>query len=176
MKNAILWFEDAVRYGKREDKWREEAALYGEIGKFHRDITIQVKEEAEQGMYVHYWMVLTEFSKRELDEKMNWELYRLFLYSLENYAGKFYEDGVEYREMQEMLSRIQAAFEGIKFIDKREEMQGEYLKERILRAKEAVKNIQRKEETDEKKQMEKAVHIFDDLSFYGSAGNDFGKR
>lgn len=155
MKKAVLWFDDAVHYGKKRNKWREEAALYGEIGKFHRDITIQVQEEEEQGMYAHYWTVLAEFSKQELDEKMRRELYRLLLYSLENYAEKFHEDGVEYQEMQGILSRIQEVIEDVKFINKTDKIEGKYLKKRFFQAQKAVENVQRKEEIDEQKQMEK---------------------
>ena len=116
MKSAIQWFEDAVTYGSSTDSFYTMSVVYRDIGKFNRDITLDIEEASDKGKYAPYWnnikeLVATVSSERDESEIIELEVYRLTMYSMENYARKFRADGVDKADMQAVFNNVKAATE-----------------------------------------------------------------
>lgn len=114
MKSAIQWFDDAVEYGEQSDSFYTMAAVYRDIGKFNRDITLNIEEASDKGKYAPYWsnikqLVNTVSGKSEESEIIELEVYRLTIYSIENYARKFKADGITQLDMQSVFGSVRSA-------------------------------------------------------------------
>lgn len=116
MKSAIQWFEDAVEYGDESDPFYTMATVYRDIGKFNRDITLDIEEASDKGKYAPYWsnikeLVTTVAEDKDESEIIELEVYRLALYSIENYARKFKADGVAQSDMESVFDTVRMAAE-----------------------------------------------------------------
>ena len=114
MKSAIQWFEDAVEYGDKSDSFYTMAAVYRDIGKFNRDITLDIEEASDKGKYAPYWsnikeLVTTVADGKDESEIIELEVYRLTMYSIENYARKFKADGVTQSDMESVFDSVKNA-------------------------------------------------------------------
>lgn len=112
IKSAIQWFEDTVDYAAEEDEFVFLASNFANIGRFNRDITLNVTEASDKGMYAPYW----ESIKLQVDnmgedesEMIMLEVYKLAIYSIESYARKFKSDGIEQYDMEDLLHRVEEA-------------------------------------------------------------------
>ena len=98
MKSAIQWFEDACTYATEENDAYRMASVYKEIGKFNQDVTIKVEEASDQGMYLPYYQNLKKLyemvENQDKDEIVDLEVYRICLFSIEQYVRKFQSDEV----------------------------------------------------------------------------------
>ncbi|MDR1067559.1 MAG: serine/threonine protein kinase [Clostridiales bacterium] len=118
MKSAIQWFEDAALYGAAFSDYYQMAVIYRDIGKFNRDITLDIEEASDKGKYRPYFDNIRELlSMSDADsggsEIVRLELYRLVIYSVETYARKFKMDGVTERELQEAFDSARGGTENI---------------------------------------------------------------
>lgn len=118
MKSAIQWFEDAVEYGDESDSFYTMAAVYRDIGKFNRDITLDIEEASDKGKYAPYWsnikeLVTTVAEGKDESEIIELEVYRLAMYSIENYARKFKADGVTQSDMESVFDTVRMAAEQV---------------------------------------------------------------
>ena len=116
MKSAIQWFDDAVNFGTPEDSFLAMASNYSDIGKFNRDITLNVAEASDKGTYAPYWeniTALVENMDADESEIIQLEVYKLATYSIENYARKFKADGVEQYDMTALLEKVQEATKAV---------------------------------------------------------------
>ena len=118
MKSAIQWFEDAVEYGDKSDSFYTMAAVYRDIGKFNRDITLDIEEASDKGKYAPYWsnikeLVTTVADGKDESEIIELEVYRLTMYSIENYARKFKADGVTQNDMESVFDSVKNAAEQV---------------------------------------------------------------
>lgn len=114
MKSAIQWFEDAVEYGSESDDFYAMAKIYSDIGKFNRDITLNIEEASDKGKYVPYWSNMQELvemisNSSEENEIIELEVYKLTMYSIETYARKFKADGVTQDEMNSVFATVKTA-------------------------------------------------------------------
>ena len=114
MKSAIQWFEDAVEYGNKSDSFYTMVAVYRDIGKFNRDITLDIEEASDKGKYAPYWsnikeLVTTVADGKDESEIIELEVYRLTMYSIENYARKFKADGVTQSDMESVFDSVKNA-------------------------------------------------------------------
>ena len=112
MKSAIQWFGDANQYGIVDSEYYVMAAIYKEIGEFHRDVTLNVEEASDAGTYLPYYSNLKELfeiAKQEENEMICLEVYKLCINSLENYVRKFRIDGVEQEELELFYADVLAA-------------------------------------------------------------------
>ena len=112
MKSAIQWFEDANQYGIVDSEYYVMAAIYKEIGEFHRDVTLNVEEASDAGTYLPYYSNLKELfeiAKQEENEMICLEVYKLCINSLENYVRKFRIDGVGQEELELFYADVLAA-------------------------------------------------------------------
>ena len=87
MKSAIQWFEDAVEYGSEADDFYTMAKIYSDIGKFNRDITLNIEEASDKGKYSPYWSNMQELvemisSSNDENEIIELEVYKLTIYSI----------------------------------------------------------------------------------------------
>ncbi len=109
MKSSIQWFDDACQYGNEADDHYVTAKVYKEIGQFNRDIILNVEEAADKGTYSPYFenlnSLVTIVSEEE-NEIVNLEVYKLCMYSIENYARKFMLDGVDKAEIDEFYQTV----------------------------------------------------------------------
>src|SRR5699024_8130987 len=99
MKSAIQWFEDATEYGGQSADYYLMSTIYRDIGKFNRDITLNIEEASDKGKYGPYWENINELvsmvmSSEDESEIIELEIYKLAMYSIETYARKFKADGV----------------------------------------------------------------------------------
>lgn len=114
MKSAIQWFEDAVEYGFETDKFYTMAKIYSDIGKFNRDITLNIEEASDKGQYKPYWENMNELvniisNSKDENEIIELEVYKLIMYSIETYARKFKADEITQYEMNELFEDVKEA-------------------------------------------------------------------
>lgn len=112
IKSAIQWFDDAVNYGTQSDSFYFQAANYADIGKFNRDITLNVAEASDKGVYAPYFNNISqqiENMDEDESEMIRLEVYKLAIYSIETYARKFKSDGIEQYAMTSMLDTVEEA-------------------------------------------------------------------
>ena len=110
MKSAIQWFEDACTYATEENDAYRMASVYKEIGKFNQDVTIKVAEASDQGMYLPYYQNLKKLyemvENQDKDEIVDLEVYRICLFSIEQYVRKFQSDEVPQDDIHEFLQAV----------------------------------------------------------------------
>lgn len=111
MKSAIQWFEDAVEYGSEADDFYTMAKIYSDIGKFNRDITLNIEEASDKGKYAPYWSNMQELvemisSSKDENEIIELEVYKLTMYSIETYARKFKADGITQDQMNSLFTTV----------------------------------------------------------------------
>lgn len=111
MKSAIQWFEDAVEYGSEADDFYTMAKIYSDIGKFNRDITLNIEEASDKGKYAPYWNNMQELvemisSSSDENEIIELEVYKLTMYSIETYARKFKADGITQDQMNDLFTTV----------------------------------------------------------------------
>lgn len=118
MKSSIQWFEDAISYGNESDSFYEMAKVYCEIGKFNRDITLNVEEASDKGKYKSYWDNLNEMrnmvdQNSESSEIVDLELNRLIMNAIETYARKFKADGITQAEIKTLYQQTLSATKNV---------------------------------------------------------------
>lgn len=111
MKSAIQWFDDAVNYGDKSKDYYQMATIYRDIGKFNRDITIDVTEGSEKGKYGDYYKRIKELvdlvkENQSEAEIVKLELYKLTLYSIENYVKNFKASGITEDDIQGLFDIV----------------------------------------------------------------------
>lgn len=114
MKSAIQWFEDATEYGGQSADYYLMSTIYRDIGKFNRDITLNIEEASDKGKYGPYWENINELvsmvmSSEDESEIIELEIYKLAMYSIETYARKFKADGVSQEDMIQLFNTVKEA-------------------------------------------------------------------
>lgn len=146
IKSAIQWFEDSVSYGSEADDFYFLASNYADIGRFNRDITLNVAEASDKGTYAPYWNSITlqvENMGEDESEMIKLEVYKLAIYSIESYARKFKSDGIEQYDMSNLLQRVEEAAKSVETTsDTTEEIKKNVLA-RFTAAEEAIANAYR---------------------------------
>jgi len=104
---AITWFEDSLENSNHNLAMAES---YSELGKFHMNITRQMNEDNDSGMYKDYWdRVCLLIQSEEIsisNEIVQCECYRMAAYMIEGYTQKLKNDGVTMEELTEMNQLI----------------------------------------------------------------------
>lgn len=145
MKSAIQWFEDAVEYGSETDDFYTMAKIYSDIGKFNRDITLNIEEASDKGKYSPYWSNMQELvemisSSNDENEIIELEVYKLTMYSIETYARKFKAYGITQDQMNNLFSTVKTeAFEVSTTSDKTEQLKTDVMN-RFDAAQAAIEN------------------------------------
>lgn len=111
MKSAAAWFDEALKYGGDSFEQKAMATVYRDIGMFYSNITINTVEANENGLYKPLWenfkQLITSIQKESnSNEIVRLELYELVRSALHQYANKFKADGVEQKEMLEILGSV----------------------------------------------------------------------
>lgn len=114
MKSAVTWFEDAVASGGSGADYYVMSAIYRDIGKFNRDITVNIEEASDKGMYAPYWNNMKELislisSSGNEQEIVELEVYKLSMNAIETYARKFKADAVSKSDMESLFQTVKAA-------------------------------------------------------------------
>lgn len=145
MKSAIQWFEDAVEYGSEADDFYTMAKIYSDIGKFNRDITLNIEEASDKGKYSPYWSNMQELvemisSSNDENEIIELEVYKLTMYSIETYARKFKADGITQDQMNNLFATVKTeASEVSTTSDKTEQLKTDVM-DRFDAAQAAIEN------------------------------------
>lgn len=142
MKSAVQWFEDACTYATEENDAYRMASVYKEIGKFNQDVTIKVAEASDQGMYLPYYENLKKLyemvEKQDKDEIVDLEVYRICLFSIEQYVRKFQSDEVPQDDIREFLQAVIQSTQNTQTTsDKTDELKSEILN-RVPQTQQAV--------------------------------------
>ena len=143
IKSAIQWFEDAVSYGTEEDSFRFLASNYADIGRFNRDITLNVAEASDKGTYAPYWDSISaqiEHMDEDESEMIKLEVYKLAVYSIETYARKFKSDGIEQYAMTQLLGTGEEAVKALETSSDTTEQIKTSVVSRFQAAEEAIAN------------------------------------
>ena len=143
IKSAIQWFEDAVSYGTEEDSFRFLASNYADIGRFNRDITLNVAEASDKGTYAPYWDSISaqiEHMDEDESEMIKLEVYKLAVYSIETYARKFKSDGIEQYAMTQLLGTVEEAVKALETSSDTTEQIKTSVVSRFQAAEEAIAN------------------------------------
>lgn len=133
MKSAIQWFEDAVKYGNESEDFYTMALIYRDIGKFNRDITLNIEEASDKGTYAPYWRNMEELVNiivdgKEESEIIELEVYKLVMYSIETYARKFKADDISKSDMTSVFETVKAAAQQVSTTsDKTEQLKNEVM-------------------------------------------------
>lgn len=150
MKSAIQWFDDAVQFGDESKEYFKMSIIYRDIGIFNRDITINVAEGSEKGQYEEYYSKIKELlsmveSSPDESEIVKLELYRLIMYSIENYVKNFKEMGILYEDVQGIYDRVKKLTENMSpNAQVTEQIKAEVM-ERLEQTQEAIHNAYGKE-------------------------------
>lgn len=137
MKSAVPWFEDAVNFGDETDDFYQMASVYAEIGKFNRDITLDIREASDKGKYAEYWgniKALLSYIDESDDnnEFVQLELYRLGYSTIETYAKKLKADGVSQTDMYEVYQNLNNKINAIETTsDTTEEIKNELVSRQV---------------------------------------------
>lgn len=142
MKSAIQWFEDACTYATEENDAYRMASVYKEIGKFNQDVTIKVEEASDQGMYLPYYQNLKKLyemvENQDKDEIVDLEVYRICLFSIEQYVRKFQSDEVPQDDIHEFLQAVIVSTQNTQTTsDKTDELKRDIL-DRVSQTQQAV--------------------------------------
>lgn len=142
MKSAVQWFEDACTYATEENDAYRMASVYKEIGKFNQDVTIKVAEASDQGMYLPYYQNLKKLyemvEKQNKDEIVDLEVYRICLFSIEQYVRKFQSDEVPQDDIREFLQAVVESTQNTQTTsDKTDELKRDIL-DRVSQTQQAV--------------------------------------
>lgn len=147
-KSATQWYEDALEYGNEADSYHTITKAYKTIGEFYQNVTLNVEEASDKGTYLPYFESLSnlvELIENEENEIVNLEVYRLNVYSIENYSRKFMVDGVKRKDIQNLLDRVKVKTEDtITTTDKTQTMKDD-IKSRIESAQSAIDNAYAKQ-------------------------------
>lgn len=148
MKSAIQWFEDVAEYGNNGSSNYLMATIYKDIGKFNRDINLNIEEASDKGQYSPYWenikeLVSTISNSKNESEIIELEVYKLSMYSIENYARKFKSDGVEQTDMFDLYNIVKQAIPKVDTTsDKTEQIKND-VTSRLASAEKAIENAYR---------------------------------
>ena len=118
MKSSVQWFEDAVQYGSSERDFYEMATIYRDIGKFNRDITLNIEEASDKGRYKPYWVNIKELlglidENTDESEIVKLELYKLTMFSIETYARKLKTDGVKENDIKSVYNSVKESTKSV---------------------------------------------------------------
>lgn len=107
MKSSIQWFDIACKIGEGREYYMM-ALAYRDIGRFNKDITLNVQEASDKSTYLPYWNNLIALIDDVSDENeiVCLEVYKITINAVELYAHKFKADGVEKEDMETVLERI----------------------------------------------------------------------
>lgn len=128
VKSSVQWFEDVITYGSKNSQNYKMAKTYGDIGKFHRDITLHVEEASDKGLYSKYWADMKQLvtminSSQDENEIVKLELYKLTMYSVETYSRKFKADGIKEDDIKAVYDSVKKSTENTETTtDKTKEM------------------------------------------------------
>jgi serine/threonine-protein kinase len=148
VKSSIQWFEDVITYGLKNSQNIKMAKTYGDIGKFHRDVTLHVEEASDKGLYSKYWADIKQLvtmigSSQDESEIVKLELYKLTMYSIETYSRKFKADSIKEDDIKAVYDSVRKSTQNTETTtDKTKEMK-DYIVNRFDGISAAINNAYR---------------------------------
>ena len=113
MTSSVQWFDDVIKYSEKSSPHYDIAKIYGNIGKFNRDITLNIQEASDTGKYKPYWEDIKQLidiinTNPNESEIVKLELYKLTINSMEIYARKFTSDGIDEEDMATVFNTVKS--------------------------------------------------------------------
>lgn len=100
---SVRWFKDAVDAGYE----KKMATVYYNLGSFHRDIAISIREANDAGMYGKYWGNLLAAKEVNAGDIINLQTNIAIAECISNYAYNLMRDGVGYTEITAEIKNLQ---------------------------------------------------------------------
>lgn len=149
MKSSIQWFEDSAK-DKKSDNYLM-SVIYSSIGKFNRDINLNIEEASDKGKYSSYWkniydMVKMISNEKDENEIIELEVFKLAMYSMETYARKFKSDGIEQETMMELYNKVEKAVSQVSTNSDKTEALKKAVLNRCSSTKGAINNAYKQQE------------------------------
>ncbi|MED3360304.1 serine/threonine protein kinase, partial [Bacillus thuringiensis] len=96
--------DDAVKYGSRNSKT---ARIFSEIGKFQRDIVLNMQEASDGKLYSKYWANIKEvLSMNDSNDLVTLEVAKLVYDAVESYSVQLKNDGIKQSEMKQLTDKV----------------------------------------------------------------------
>lgn len=110
-KSAIPWFRDVLNNAPEGYENLGMARVYANIGIFYRDITTNITEASDKGLYAPLFDNLSELLSTVAADETEKEIVRLELLemargALQQYATKFKLDGIPYEALLQMHGSV----------------------------------------------------------------------
>lgn len=145
IKSSIQWFEDAIVFSSEESEYYGMATIYRDIGLFNRDIVINIEEASDSGKYAPYFeriVELLDMIKNDPDENeiVLLEVYKLAIFSVENYSRKFKADGITMDSIQQALEDAKQGLLSVQVTTEKGDILKEMLISRLEIAQMAIDN------------------------------------
>jgi len=117
-KSSIEWFQDVIENAPENYPNIGMAKVYASIGLFYRDITTNITEANDKGIYKPFFENLTELVDTVATDDGESEIVRLELLELsrgaiQQFATKFKGDGVSQKDMERLLEKIAETIQAI---------------------------------------------------------------
>ncbi len=117
-KSSIEWFQDVIENAPADYPNIGMAKVYASIGLFYRDITTNITEANDKGIYKPFFENLSELVDTVATDDGESEIVRLELLELsrgaiQQFATKFKGDGVSQKDMERLLEKISATIQAI---------------------------------------------------------------
>lgn len=116
-KSAAQWFKDAQEYVDKDSDDYKMATVYSAIGDFNNNVTLNIEEANDKGMYKPYFKNISNLvdmmKKSNEQERIKLELYNLTISTLENYARKFKNDGIKQEQQLSLLQKTTKAVNAV---------------------------------------------------------------
>jgi serine/threonine-protein kinase len=143
MKSSIKWYKDVMSYAPENYENIEMARIYHDIGVFNRDITLNVEEASDKGDYLPYFENIIELLNtvnQDENEIVNLELYKLAMYSIDNYARKFKADGVTETDIRNVYEDVKNRTRNMTTTTDKTTQIKEYIVQRFESADKSIEN------------------------------------
>lgn len=100
---SVRWFKDAIDKGYE----KETATVYYNLGSFHRDIAISIREANDAGMYAEYWGNLLSARDVNTGDLVMLQTNIAIAECISNYAYNLKRDGVSYNDVVKEIDNLQ---------------------------------------------------------------------
>ena len=117
-KSSVVWFQDVLSNAPEGYSNLGMATVYKNIGEFYRDITTNITEASDKGMYAPLLENLSQLvqsvaADEDENEIVRLELLELTRSAIEQYATKFKIDGVSQEDITVLLDEVASLTEDI---------------------------------------------------------------
>ena len=143
--SSMPWFNDVIENSTPDYENYNMALAYYNIGSFYRNITTNVTEAKDKGVYIELFNNLDSLideiaSKSNESEIVRLELIELSRSALQQYATKFKQDGVTQKDIEDFYNKINNLVKSVETTADRTEQKKQDIITRMPETKKAIEN------------------------------------